>query len=533
MMRIILAILASCLSIRPAAATDYDVVVYGATPAGVTAAVAAAQEGSRTVVIEPLPLVGGMMSGGLSFSDSNQMARECLGGLFETFHRRVEKDYANRGVQLPYRVADKDQKPWTYEPHVAERVFEAMLREAGVRVVLNETLASVEKDGPAIKSIRTTAGRRFVGKVFIDASYEGDLLAAAGVKYRVGREGKDEYDESLAGVRFPKKPVAVLPRDDRKMLLPLLTGEDPGKEGQGDQKIMTYSFRLCLTEEPKNRVPIDKPDTYDPARYELFRRYYRANPKADLLFDLIAIPGGKFDGNNGIRLPLSLGLVGGNWDYPEGDAKKRAAIWEDHKRYTEGLLYFLANDSDVPDAVRKRMGALGYAKDEFSRSAQFPPVLYVREARRMVGMYFLTQADILDKVVKADPIGVGSFPIDSHDCQRVATADGFNNEGTIFPVHIAGRKIGQPHHLPYRSITPKAEECTNLLVPVCVSSSHVAFSSVRVEPTWMVLGESAGVAAAMAASANSPVQKVDAAKLAKRLKDRGQVLDLPNAGPGK
>ncbi|SMC44688.1 FAD-dependent oxidoreductase [Pedobacter africanus] len=516
-------LLSLCCSWKPE--KKYDVVVYGATPAGITAAIAAAREGKFVVVIEPLGIAGGMMSGGLGFSDSNQMFRSTLGGLFEEFHKRVEKIYRDRGITLNYRVAEKDTKHWTYEPHVAELVFNTMLKEAGVQVVLNETLKSAKLKQKAIQSVKMRSGKVFAGSVFIDASYEGDLVAAAGVSYRVGREGRNEFGESFAGAVYQKKAVAVSPLDARQQELPLISGTSITPEGQGDHRIMTYSFRLCLSEDPSNRIPFTKPEGYNANQYELFRRFYKLSPKSGIPFDLYPLPGNKLDGNNGIGGQLSTGLVGENWDYPDANPKRRREIWDKHRLYTEGLLYFLMTDPAVPETVRQRMAQLGYAKNEFAQYGHFPPVLYVREARRMVGEYFLTQKDILEKREKPDPIGIGSFPIDSHDCQRIATPDGgFINEGTIFPAKTRVEGRGIAYQIPYRSIIPKATECNNLLVPVCASSSHVAFSSLRVEPAWMVMGESAGIAAAIALEEKVEVQKINLTKLTERLKARHQVL---------
>lgn len=506
---------------------NFDVVVYGATPGGITAAVAAGREGKRVVLIEPLLIAGGMMSGGLSFSDSNQMTREALGGIFEEFHLRVEKHYVQSGVELPYKVSEKDNRPWTYEPHVAEETFRQLLREARVKVVLGETLQRVTRKGKALQSLRTASGKSFTGKVFIDASYEGDLMAAAGVKYRIGRESRSEFDEPLAGAIYPKKPVVLDVYDGQHKPLPYVSDTQRPPEGQGDKRIMTYSFRFCFSKDPANSIPFTKPDNYDPSKYELVRRYLKAYPDTDRLLDLYPLPGNKLDGNNGIGLQLSIGLVGLNAAYPDGSPRQRQAIWDAHTQYCKGLFYFLLTDPVVPPKVRQQMQEIGYAKDEFTKFGHFPPVLYVREARRMEGAYFLTEKDILRQVEKPDVIGIGSFPIDSHDCQRIATDNGYINEGTIFPVRLKSRKIGRPYQVPYRAITPKAEECSNLLVPVCLSASHVAFSSVRVEPAWMMLGQSAGIAAAEAIDEGVTVQQVDYIKLAARLEKSGQILQLP------
>ncbi|MGB7161336.1 MAG: FAD-dependent oxidoreductase [Tepidisphaeraceae bacterium] len=504
----------------------FDVVVYGATPSGICAATAAARAGVRVALVEPMPLVGGMMSSGLSFSDSNQCDRRTLGGLFEEVHRRIEADYRRRGVTLPYDVSVKDHRSWTYEPHVAERVFNEMLRDAGVGVFLEHPVDAVTKRGNRIE--RMTAGlREFDARIFIDASYEGDLMAAAGVSYTVGREGRQRYGESLAGHQFPKPTLPFSPRDEGGRLLPLMTGETAGDD-RGDGKLMTYSWRLCMTRDPKNRIPIAKPQTYDPDRFELARRLFQhAKDPSVVGLDLYPIPGNKVDVNNGIARQLSMGLVGASWDWPDATPAARQRIWAAHKDYALELIWFLKTDPAVPDKVRAALSEYGLAKDEFTSTSHWPPALYVREARRMIGEHVLTQADVLTTVTKEDSIGIGSFPIDSHDCQRVATPDGgWVNEGTILPVHVPGTNYGQPHQLPYRALLPRRGECDNLLVPVCLSASHVAMSSVRVEPTWMVIGHAAGVAAAMAVEVRSSAHDVRVEELQKRLRDADQVLDI-------
>jgi hypothetical protein len=528
---LLIVVVVGCALRAPAAvraAELFDVVVYGATPAGVCAATAAARAGAKVALVEPESFVGGMMSSGLSFSDSNQCDRRTLRGLFEEVHLRIEADYRRRGVTLPYDVAVKDHRPWTLESHVAERVFNELLRDAKATVFLSRQLTSVKKSDGRI--VHFVAGdREFAAQVFIDASYEGDLMAGAGVSYAVGREGKDRYRESLAGLQFPKPALAFSPRDAAGRLLPLLNGELADRnDDRGDGKVMTYSWRLCMTREPGNRVAIEKPPTYAPARFELARRlFHHAKDPKVVGIDLYPIPGNKVDVNNGIARQMSMGLVGANWDWPDGTPAQRKRIWEAHRDYAIELIWFLKTDPAVPASVRERLADYGLAKDEFKSTENWPPMLYVREARRMIGDYVLTQSDILTNVQKDDAIGIGSFPIDSHDCQRVATPDGgWINEGTIFPVHVAGAHHGQPHQLPYRALLPKRNECENLLVPVCLSASHVALSSVRVEPTWIVLGHSAGIAAKLAAERKCAVQDVTVTDLQKRLREAGQVLEL-------
>lgn len=512
---------------RAAEPADADVVVYGATPAGVCAAVAAARAGARTLLLEPEGFVGGIMSAGLGFSDSNQTDRRTLKGLFEEVHLRIAERYAADGVRLPYDVRVKDQTHWSNEPRVAERVFQDMLREAGVTTATGRVLQAVDRDGPRLKALTLDRGEAVRGKVFVDATYEGDLLAAAGVSWKLGREGRAEHGESLAGAVYPKKAVAADPFDGDGRLLPLMNEGAPPPEGAGDARIMTYSFRLCLTADPARQAPIPAPESYDPRTFELARRLLRAQAPSRFI-DLYPLPNGKLDGNNGIGLQLSLGLVGRNHDYPLRDQAGRKKAYREHLEYTLGLIHFLRTDPAVPEKIRRDVGRLGLARDEFAATAHLPPMLYVREGRRMAGRHVLTQKDILDDVRKPDAVAVGSFPIDSHDCQRVADGKGgWINEGTIFPKRLK-TGFGPPHQIPYRSLLPKPEEAVNLVVPVALSCTHVAFSSVRVEPTWMALGQSAGTAAALAARDGGDLSALDVAALQARLREDGQVLDLPD-----
>ena len=528
-MRLLLA-LGLLLLARPARAAEADVIVYGATPGGFCAAIAAAREGAKVVLIEPSAHVGGVNTGGLSFSDSNQTVRSTLLGLFEEWHLRVAADYAARGVKLPYDVAVKDNSVWTYEPHVAARVTDAMLKEAGVKILTKQPLEGVEKNGARIVGLRTTAGIH-TAKIFIDATYEGDLMARAGVVWHIGRESRDEYGESFAGRQYPKEKMAINGFDANGLPLPFITSVRPGDDQAGEETVMVYSFRLCLTKNPANRIPFPAPKAYDPARFELVRRYFQKYPNAPLPWDLYPLPGDKFDANNGIGKMFSMGLVGEANGWCASDSKGRAALWEKHKQYTLEFYQFLTTDDAVPAKIRATMVELGLCRDEFPETDHWSPQLYVREGRRMDGRYTLTQKDIIDDPKKEDAIAVSSFPIDSHDCRRIALPDGVINEGTIYPVRIPGRRHGYAYHVPYRAITPSASECTNLLVPVALSATHVAYSSVRVEPTWMAIGQSAGIAAALAAKAGVSVQALEYAQLRARLLAQHQVLDLPVLPP--
>ena len=528
-MRLLLA-LGLLLLARPAQAAEADVIVYGATPGGFCAAIAAAREGAKVVLLEPTAHVGGVNTGGLSFSDSNQTVRSTLLGLFEEWHTRIAADYAARGVKLPYDVAVKDNSVWTYEPHVAARVTNAMLKEAGVTVLTKQSLEGVEKDGAKIIGLRTTAGTH-TAKIFIDATYEGDLMARAGVVWHIGRESRDEYGESFAGRQYPKEKMAINGFDANGLPLPFITSVRPGDDQAGEETVMVYSFRLCLTKNPANRVPFPEPKAYDPARFELVRRYFQKYPNAPLPWDLYPLPGDKFDANNGIGKMFSMGLVGEANGWCASDPKGRAALWEKHKQYTLEFYKFLTTDAAVPAKIRATMAELGLCRDEFPETDHWSPQLYVREGRRMDGRHTLTQKDIIDDPKKEDAIAVSSFPIDSHDCRRIALPDGVITERTIYPVRIPGRRHGYAYHVPYRAITPASSECSNLLVPVALSATHVAYSSIRVEPTWMAIGQSAGIAAALAAKAGVSVQALDYAQLRARLLAQHQVLDLPVLAP--
>ena len=523
----LLALLLSLTSFVSAAEVA-DVVVYGATPGGFCAAIAAAREGAWVILLEPSDHVGGVNTGGLCFSDSNQTVRSTVMGLFEEWHRRIEDDYKARGVALPYAVEVKDHRPWTYEPHISMKITRQMLDEAKVKVLTKRVLRSVVKDGARITMIKTSDGD-FEAKAFVDATYEGDLMAAAGVKWTIGREAKAEFNEPLAGRQYPKKKMPISGLDDAGKMLPLITATDAGPEDEGDRRVMVYSFRLCLTKDPAIRVPFPAPAKYDPARFEAVRRYLATEKRPILLWDLYPLPGNKFDANNGIWKQFSMGLVGGCNEWCEADDATRAKIWEEHKQYTLEMYHFLTTDAAVPEDLRAQMSELGLCKDEFSATGHWSPQLYVREGRRMRGEYVLSQKDVMEQPAKEHAIAVSSFPVDSHDCQRVALKNGVINEGTIMPVRMPGRKHGYAYQVPYESLLPKASECANLLVPVALSATHVAYCSVRVEPTWMILGQSAGIAAALAAQQNLNPHDLPYPLLREHLLAQKQVLELPRA----
>jgi hypothetical protein len=515
----LLAVLALGLFGTPARAASADVVVYGATAGGVIAAVSAAREGRSVLLLEPGRHIGGMFTGGLGATDTG--VRGGIGGYSREVFDRMRDHYVTKyGKDSPQ--LKECGEGFRFEPHVATLTLQKLLDESKIKIHFGERLTAVTTDKKRITSLTASSGTKYAGKVFIDASYEGDLMAAAGVKYHVGRESRAAYGESLAGVqafsKYHQWPVAVSGKDAEGRLLPFIQATPLGKPGDGDEKVQAYNFRLCMTDRAANRVPVPKPAGYDPERFALLARYLAANPgvKMGQLMNPVRLPNGKTDTNN--NGPFSSDHIGANWDYPEADAAGRARIWEDHKRYDQGFFYFLANDPRVPAALHKEVNRWGLARDEFTDTGNWPHQLYIREARRMRGAYVMTQADMMKDRTKADSIGVGSYNMDSHHVQRVLDAKGnVLNEGDF--------QVGtSPYAIPYRALTPKAEECENLLVPVCVSTSHVAYGTVRMEPVFMILGHAAGVAASLAVTEDTTVRKVPMETLLARLKKQKAVL---------
>jgi hypothetical protein len=496
-----------------------EVVVYGGTASGVIAAVAAAREGKTVLLIEPGRHVGGMVSGGLGATDTGN--RKAIGGYAREFFDRVWDHYHQ--VYGPDSTQLKDcSDGFRFEPKVAETLFHAMLDEAQVTVLLERPLTEVRRVGPRIESLVSNQDI-YSGTVFIDTSYEGDLLARAGVSYTVGRESRAQYGESLAGVQLRSAahqwPMPVSPFDDQGRLLSGVQPGPTGVPGEGDRKVQAYNYRVCMTDVAANRVPFPKPANYDPNRFELLARYLEKKPELTVgqLMHPVRIPNGKTDTNN--NGPFSTDHIGGNWDYPDGDGATRARIVQDHLDYSQGFFHFLANDPRVPAKLRAEMNQWGLAKDEFVDTRHWPHQLYVREARRMIGAYVMKQSDIMESRAKPDSVGLGSYNTDSHHVQRVPTTDGaVINEGD-FQVRV------DPYAIPYRSLLPKPEQCVNLLVPVCLSASHVAYGTIRMEPVYMILGQASGVAAGLACSGKLAVQTVPIADLQRKLKEQGAILE--------
>jgi hypothetical protein len=533
-----------CLfTLRLSAAETYDLVVYGGTSAGVIAAVQAKKMGKSVVIVGPDRHLGGLSSGGLGYTDTGNKA--VIGGLARNFYHRVWVEYqkdATWAWQRPEAFGnkgqgtvamDKDERTmWIFEPSVAEKVFEDYVKEFGLKVHRDEWLdraKGVRMENDRITEITMLSGKSFAGKMFIDATYEGDLLAAAGVSYHVGREANATYGETWNGNQVGilhhghhfgavKKPVSAYktPGDPASGLLPRISAEPPGVRGEGDKRVQAYCFRWCATDHPDNRIPFPKPAKYDAAQYELLVRVLDAGWRQTFhKFDLL--PNRKTDTNN--HGPFSFDNIGMNYDYPEASYERRREIIQEHREYQQGLLWFLANDPRVPSDVREEANRWGLPKDEFKDNGHWPHQIYVREARRMVGAFVMTENELTKKQPTPDSVGMGSYTIDSHNVRRYVTPEGnVQNEGDI------GVPIS-PYSIAYGSLVPKRGECANLFAPVACSASHIAYGSIRMEPVFMILGQSAATAAVMAIDGKLAVQDVPYSALRDRLAADGQVLE--------
>ncbi len=514
-------------------AETHDVVIYGGTSGGVAAAVQVRRMGKTVVVIEPGKHLGGLTSGGLGATDIGNKA--AIGGIAIEFYQRIFRHYEQPSAwrqETKDQYAAKRRAPsadtmWTFEPHVAEKVFQDLMKENEIPIVFGERLDlknGVAKDAGRITALRMESGKTFQGKMFIDASYEGDVLAKAGCSYHVGRESNATYQETLNGVQTARakghqftKPVDpfIKPGDPASGLLPGIHDGGPGEEGSGDRHVQAYNFRICMTDDPGNMVPFPKPKHYDPLRYELLLRYVQQGV-FDVLGNNQAMPNRKTDTNN--NGGFSSDNIGMNYEYPDGDYATREKIFQDHVDYHQGMLYFLSHDSRVPQTAKEKVTRWGLAKDEFPETGNWPHQLYVREARRLIADYVMTQHNCQGRAVAEDPVGLGAYNMDSHNTQRYVHDGHARNEGDI--------QVGvSPYPVAYRSLVPKEAECGNLLVPVCLSASHIAYGSIRMEPVFMVLGQSAATAACQAIDARVSVQKVDYRKLRERLLADKQVLE--------
>lgn len=520
----------ACKNNARSSAEEVDICVYGGSSAGIIAAYTAKKLGKSVIVIEPGDHIGGLTTGGLGATDIGN--KYAVTGLAREFYRRVGTHYGKF-------------EQWTFEPHVASKIYDDMIREADLKIIKNYRLKTVTKADGSIRQIVVEnsdkpdqkTDKTVKAKMFIDATYEGDLMAQSGVSYTVGREANDQYGETHNGVHisdFHQLPDGIDPykiKGDASS--GLLWGISNGKlaaKGSGDQAVQAYNFRLCLTQEANNLIPFTKPDNYDPAHYELLARILEvekwATIKSSFIIDSLKdgsryihhsggfliknMPNGKTDFNN--FGGFSTDMIGANYDYPDGNYETRKRIWKEHEDYTKGLLYFLSHDEKVPQHIRQEMQTWGYARDEFKEQEGFSPQLYVREARRMIGQLVMNQNHCEGAARVSDGVGMAAYGMDSHNCQRLVVNGMVKNEGDI-------QKWGfDPYPISYRSITPKREECKNLLVPVCLSASHIAFGSIRMEPVFMVLAQSAATAAVMAINADTNVQSIDVEALQEELR---------------
>ena len=514
-----------------------DIIIYGGTSAGVAAAIQCTRMNKSVLLLEPGNRLGGLTTGGLGQTDIGNKA--AIGGIAREFYQRIKNYYENPSSwkwqkRSEYKshgqsiTESNENTMWTFEPSAALRVLLEMVEEAKVPIVYQERLnrrSGVKMDGSHIVSITMESGKTFDGKMFIDATYEGDLMAAAGVSYRVGREAGSVYGETLNGVRTlqaishqlkPKVSPYVVQGDPKSGLLPGIDPAGPGQEGEGDRRVQAYCFRMCLTDHPNNRINFHPPQGYDELNYELLLRNFEAG-EDQIPWINSPMPNCKTDTNN--CLGFSTDFIGQNYDYPEASYAERENMFRLHLQYQQGLMWTLASHPRVPAHIRKEVSRWGMCKDEFVESEGWQNQLYIREARRMISSYVMTQHNCEGSLIAEDPVALAAYTMDSHHVQRYVDSDGYaHNEGDI---QVGGFS---PFPISFRSIVPRQTECDNLLVPVCLSASHIAFGSIRMEPVFMVLGQSSATAAAFALDAKASIQEIDYSKLKDRLQGDRQQL---------
>ncbi|HPT25509.1 MAG TPA: FAD-dependent oxidoreductase [Bryobacteraceae bacterium] len=522
-----------------------DIIVYGGTSSGIAAAIQCSRMGKSVILLEPGTHLGGLTTGGLSWTDIGN--KVVIGGIAREFYQRIKKKYEDPKLwtsETREQYFERRRGPnainedamWTFEPKVASAVYREMLTEAGVKVITGARLdlapgKGVVKHAGSIVAIVMKDGSKYEGRMFIDATYEGDLMAKAGVSYTVGREANSKYDETWNGSQashfhyhqFPDAANVdpyVIPGKPESGLLPIIDPEGPGEEGAGDKRIQAYCFRMCLTNDLKNRVSIEKPEGYDEKDHELLLRFAETGKYHNPASKYDPIPNLKTDTNN--HGAVSTDYMGANWDYPEGDYATREKIIKRHEVYQKGYMWTLQNHPRVPEGIRAYYRQWGLPKDEFTSNGGWPTQLYIREARRMLGAVVMTEHHVMARIIAKDSIGMGAYGMDSHNVQRYVTKAGFvRNEGNV---QVGGFP---PYPVSYQSIVPRKGEVSNLLVPVCLSATHIAYGSIRMEPVFMVLGQSAATAAALAINGKLDVQDVDYLQLRERLLAGKQVLEAP------
>ena len=538
-----------------------DIVIYGGTSSGVIAAIEASRLGNEVILIEPSSRIGGLTTGGLGQTDIGN--KQVIGGIALEFYQNIKKHYENSNNWIwqekseykdggQTRSSVTEDAMWTFEPSAALSILNEMINDNNIKVFYNERLErkkGVKKNKNIIKHIIMESGIIFSGKVFIDATYEGDLLASSGISYTVGRESNSVYGESLNGNQpnelgktlknkisknnahhnfiFGVDPYTVK-GNPTSGLLPYISEGGPGTEGTGDKGIQAYCFRMTLTDHPENRIPFKKPENYNEINYELlFRNYEAAKGKLEEMYSygdpLIPwinskMPNRKTDTNN--QKGFSTDFIGQNWDYPEASYEEREKIIDLHRQYQQGLMWTLAYHPRIPKKVRDKVSVWGTCKDEYEREDGWQNQLYIREARRMISDYVMTQKNCERIEIIEDPIGMAAYGMDSHNVRRYVNDLGFvENEGNVEAY------VEKPFPISYRSIIPKKNESENLVIPVCLSASHIAFGSIRMEPVFMVLGQSSAIIASLAIQNNMAVQDLNYNKLKSVLKDRGQILE--------
>lgn len=537
-----------------------DILIYGGTSAGVSAAIQAARLGKSVLLIEPSNRLGGLTTGGLGQTDIGN--KQIVGGIAREFYRNIKAHYQDSANWVWQARSDyidggqtrsgKDEDAmWTFEPLAALTVYHDMVKDLDIMVVYNQRLnraTGVAKTEGTINSITMESGERYTAKVFIDATYEGDLLASAGISYTVGRESNVQYGETLNGVQANTTGKTLLGTvsnnsvyhnfidgvdpyivkgDPSSGLLPFISKGGPGIDGEGDEQIQAYCFRMTLTDHPDNRIPFEKPKDYDELDYELlFRNYEAAKGPIEEMYSYgdplvpwinSAMPNRKTDTNN--QKGFSTDFIGQNWDYPEASYEEREKIVDRHREFQQGLMWTLAYHPRIPAKVRDKVSQWGTCKDEYEREDGWQQQLYIREARRMISDYVMTQKNCEGIEIVEDPIGMAAYGMDSHQVKRYVNAKGYvSNEGNV-EAHVKA-----PFPISYRSIVPKKEECTNLLVPVSLSASHIAFGSIRMEPVFMILGQSSAVIASMAIEEGMAVQELEYGKIKGQLIELGQIV---------